>query len=150
MIERCRVPLLAAAGAVLLFGCSGPTGAPGGNDRALNPEDGVKRQARLASGAEGQEYLETLQAAIRSHADMMSTSFTGARTGDVVLDVVIDQHGMLLGVSVLRSSGYPDIDARAKELVSTAGQNLPPLREKLLIQTYATYKFSLPFPLSDS
>lgn len=97
-------------------------------------------------GPQGDQYLDELHHAMMSRPDLLNYNTTGTRQGKVVLDAMISPNGRLLAVSVLESSGWPDIDAQAIEMVTAAGQSLPPRTERLLSQQPIKVTLVVPFP----
>jgi TonB family protein len=92
------------------------------------------------------EYLAYLKQLVLEHRDMLSAAVTGGRHGELDLDIRINARGSILQIFVRHSSGYPDLDERAKEMTYAAGQ-LPPVPERLLDRGYLGALFHLPVPL---
>ena len=129
---------------LLLAGCGG-AGQPA-------PQSTTERYAEAASaplhplGPVGDQYLADLKRALLSGAELLPDDFVGGRRGRLVLEATVDMHAHLLGVSVLESSGYPDIDERAKAMVVTAGRSLPQPTERFLVQQPVRVVLVVSFP----
>ncbi|MGE5271238.1 MAG: energy transducer TonB [Thiohalocapsa sp.] len=80
----------------------------------------------LGPAATRDEYLFRCEAMIRRNYGMLSASLLAGRSGIAVLSIVILGDGRIARVAVVRSSGYPDIDARAERMV-TAVRRFPPI-----------------------
>ncbi len=73
------------------------------------------------------EYLAYVKTVVLEHADgYLSTGITGARHGLFELDVRVNPSGHIVGVFVLHSSGYPDIDKHAVDLLYSVSPLPPP------------------------
>jgi TonB family protein len=94
------------------------------------------------------EYLAYIISLVRPHEGLLSPSFIGSRRGTLALDVRISPTGHILQVFVLKSSGFPDIDERAKEMIYAVGTLSPPPPDRLLQQGVLRGTFSLGFPLA--
>jgi TonB family protein len=97
-------------------------------------------------GPQGDQYLDELQRALLSRPDLLNYNVTGTRQGKLVLEARVSPNGRLLAVSVLESSGWPDIDKQAIEMVTVAGQSLPPRTERLMSQQPIKVVLVVPFP----
>ena len=73
------------------------------------------------------EYLAYINSQILQHGSAyLSTAITGPRHGAIELDIRVNPSGNIVGVFVARSSGYPDIDKHAVDLVYSVSP-LPPV-----------------------
>ena len=72
------------------------------------------------------EYLAYCERLIRRYLDMVSPAFLAGRSGVAVLSIVVLADGTISRVAVKQSSGYPDIDLRAEQMIS-AVRRFPPL-----------------------
>jgi outer membrane biosynthesis protein TonB len=72
------------------------------------------------------EYLAYLAALTRQHLDLLPTSLVGRRRGVTVIGVVERSDGTIARLSVLKSSGYPDIDERVERMIAAVGR-FPPI-----------------------
>jgi protein TonB len=54
----------------------------------------------------------------------------------VVLDIAIDREGRLVGASVLRSNGHPELAQRALDTVTAAAPFTPPGSDVQFLETY--------------
>jgi len=72
------------------------------------------------------EYLAYCERMIRRYIDMVSPAFLAGRSGVAVLSIVVLADGTISRVAVKQSSGYPDIDLRAEQMIS-AVRRFPPL-----------------------
>jgi periplasmic protein TonB len=85
------------------------------------------RAAHFAGPAASRdEYLAYLVSLTRQHIDLLPLSVVGDRHGETVISLVIHDNGVIGPMSVLRSSGYPDIDQRVEQMVA-AVHRAPPL-----------------------
>jgi TonB family protein len=80
------------------------------------PTAGTSREGYLA-------YLATLTG---QHIDLVPPSLVGNRRGETVLQVAVRRDGVIDGISILRSSGYADIDGRIEQMVA-AVRRFPPV-----------------------
>jgi TonB family protein len=90
------------------------------------------------------EYLAYCNALIRQHFDMLPPSFIGERRGLTVLSLEVLDDGRIARVSVIRSSGYHDIDERVERMVAAVGR-FPPLPQWFQGEEMAL-EYELPFP----
>jgi TonB family protein len=105
-----------------------PGGArkPTPNSEAENHGEGHKAKYP-GPDATRDEYLAYVKTIVLAHADgYLSPSVTGARHGMFELDVRVNPTGNIVGVFVLHSSGYPDIDKHAVDLLYSVSPLPPP------------------------
>jgi len=102
-----------------------PAGAPVPH-REATPHEAPKAAQFAGPAASRDEYLAYLVTLTRQHIDLLPLSVIGDRRGETVLSVVIDDNGVIGPLSVVRSSGYPDIDQRIEQMVA-AIRRAPPL-----------------------
>jgi TonB family protein len=72
------------------------------------------------------EYFAYCEALIRRHYGMVPAALLAGRNGDVSLNIVVLGDGTIARISIRRSSGRPDIDARIEQMVA-AVRRFPPL-----------------------
>jgi TonB family protein len=72
------------------------------------------------------EYLAYLVALTRQHLDLLPLSLIAGRHGETVIGVLVLDDGRIAMLRVVKSSGYPDIDARVERMISAVGR-FPPL-----------------------
>lgn len=72
------------------------------------------------------EYLAYLVALTRQHLDLLPLSLIAGRRGETVIGVLVLDDGRIAMLRVVKSSGYPDIDARVERMISAVGR-FPPL-----------------------
>jgi TonB family protein len=72
------------------------------------------------------EYMAYLAALARQHLDLLPLSLIAGRHGETVIGVVVRDNGTIAMLKVVKSSGYPDIDARVERMISAVGR-FPPL-----------------------
>jgi TonB family protein len=72
------------------------------------------------------DYFAYLVTLTRRHTDLLPLSFLAGRRGETVLSVIVLGDGTIAQISVKRSSGYPDIDARIQQMVAAVGRFPPP------------------------
>ena len=72
------------------------------------------------------EYLAYLVSLTRQHIGLLPMSFIAGRRGETVVSVVVYDNGRIGALSVIRSSGYPDIDQRIEQMIAAVGK-FPPL-----------------------
>ena len=72
------------------------------------------------------EYFAYLRALTLQHLDLIPRSVVGDRRGETVLSVQIHDNGTVSHISVLRSSGWTDLDERVERMVAAVGR-FPPL-----------------------
>ncbi len=90
------------------------------------------------------EYLAYVNSLILRHLGLLSHSLIAGRRGETAIPMIVLDDGTVARVSVMRSSGYTDIDLRVEEMVRAAGR-FPPLPQ--WIQGPSTgLVFVLPFP----
>ena len=90
------------------------------------------------------EYLAYVNSLILRHLGLLSHSLIAGRRGETAILMLVLDDGTVARVSVMRSSGYTDIDLRVEEMVRAAGR-FPPLPQ--WIQGPSTgLVFVLPFP----
>lgn len=102
-----------------------PAGAPVPH-REATPHEASRAAQFAGPTASRDEYLAYLVTLTRQHIDLLPRSLIGARRGETVLSVVIHDDGLIGPLSVVRSSGYPDIDSRVEQMVA-AVHRAPPL-----------------------
>jgi TonB family protein len=105
-----------------------PGGArkPTPNPEAENHGEGHKAKYP-GPDATRDEYLAYVKTIVLEHSDgYLSPAVTGARHGMFELDVRVNPTGNIVGVFVLHSSGYPDIDKRAVDLLYSVSPLPPP------------------------
>jgi TonB family protein len=85
------------------------------------------RAARFSGPASSRdEYLAYLVSLTRQHIDLLPMSVVGTRRGETIVTVTVLDNGAIAHVSVLRSSGFPDIDQRIEQMVAAVGK-FPPV-----------------------
>jgi periplasmic protein TonB len=90
------------------------------------------------------EYLAYVNSLILRHLGLLSHSLIAGRRGETAILMLVLDDGTVARVSVMRSSGYTDIDLRVEEMVRAAGR-FPPLPQ--WIQGPSTgLVFAFPFP----
>ncbi|HJU20286.1 MAG TPA: TonB C-terminal domain-containing protein [Stellaceae bacterium] len=72
------------------------------------------------------EYLAYLVALTRQHLGLLPLSMVAGRRGETVIGVLVLDNGAIALLKVVRSSGYPDIDARVERMIAAVGR-FPPL-----------------------
>lgn len=72
------------------------------------------------------EYMAYLVALVRQHSDLLPPSLMRQREGETVIGVLVRDNGTIAFLKVVRSSGYPDIDARVERMIAAVGR-FPPL-----------------------
>jgi periplasmic protein TonB len=72
------------------------------------------------------EYLAYVAMLLRRHFGLLTPQFLAGRRGQTVLEVVVLDNGTVMRLSVLRSSGYPDVDRKVEDIVRAIGR-WPPL-----------------------
>lgn len=72
------------------------------------------------------QYLAYLVSLTRQHINLLPMSYVGDRHGETVVSVVVRDNGQIGPLSILRSSGYPDIDERIERMIAAVGK-FPPL-----------------------
>jgi TonB family protein len=123
-----------------------PTDQPEAEQQAMLPPPrprpatppAMRREARpreaahlgvLGPSATRDEYLAYCDALIQRHLDMLSPSLLQGRSGVTIVSLLVADDGRIDQVQVNKSSGYPDIDRRAVEMVKAVGRFPPvPLR----------------------
>jgi TonB family protein len=78
------------------------------------------------SAATRDDYLAYLVTLTRQHINLLPMSVVGDRRGETVISVMVYDDGRIGPLSILRSSGYPDIDQRIQAMVAAVGK-FPPL-----------------------
>jgi outer membrane biosynthesis protein TonB len=102
-----------------------PSGAPVAHHDDTPHE--APHSARYAgSAASRDDYLAYLVTLTRQHIDLLPMSMVGDRHGETVISVLVYDNGRLGPISVMRGSGYPDIDDRIEKMVAAVG-HFPPL-----------------------
>ncbi len=102
-----------------------PSGAPTAPHEETPHE--APHSARYAGPAASRdEYLAYLVALTRQHIDLLPRSVIGDRHGETVISLVIHDNGVIGPLSVMQSSGYPDIDHRVEQMIVAVGR-APPL-----------------------
>ena len=91
------------------------------------------------------DYFDRLVALTRGHLDMLPRSFLAGRRGQTILSIVVLGDGTIGRISVKRSSGYPDVDARIEQIVAAVGR-FPPLPASFGGQPSVELDFDLTFP----
>ena len=76
------------------------------------------------------DYFAYLVALTRRHFDLLPPSFIAGRRGETVLSILVLGDGTVAHIDVVQSSGYPDIDARIKQMVAAVGR-FPPLPQNV-------------------
>jgi TonB family protein len=102
-----------------------PSGSPTAH-REETPQDAPRAARYAGSAASRDEYLAYLVTLTRQHMDLLPMSVIGSRHGETVISVVVYENGTIGPLSVVRSSGYPDIDQRIEQMVA-AVRRFPPL-----------------------
>jgi TonB family protein len=74
----------------------------------------------------------------------LPTSLVGRRRGVTVIGVVERSDGTIARLSVLKSSGYPDIDERVERMIAAVGR-FPPIPQWYQGNSW-NLEFTLPFP----
>jgi TonB family protein len=92
--------------------------------------DARPRLATAAPAMGGGDYLKELVVMTRGHLDVLPMSFLAGRRGRTTLSVLVIEDGTIGRISVKRSSGYPDIDARIEQMVAAVGR-FPPVPASL-------------------
>jgi TonB family protein len=72
------------------------------------------------------DYFARLVALTRDHLNMLPAAFLAGRRGQTTLSIVVLGDGSIGRITVKRSSGYPDIDARIEQIVAAVGRFPPP------------------------
>jgi TonB family protein len=72
------------------------------------------------------EYLAYLVTLTKQHFDQVPLSLIGDRHGETSLSVIVLADGSIARISILRGSGYPEIDERIERMVA-AVRRFPPL-----------------------
>ena len=116
---------------------------------ALNPlpaaANPAARPGRVPGSGSGHgDYLKYLVSLTRAHLDMLSYTFLAGRRGETILSVVVVEDGTIGRISVKRSSGYPDIDAKIEEMVRAVGR-FPPVPDAFQ-KPAVELDFTMPFP----
>jgi TonB family protein len=85
------------------------------------------RSARVpGTAAARDDYLAYLVTLTRQHINLLPMSIVGERRGETVISVMVYADGRIGPLSILRGSGYPDIDQRIQAMVAAVGK-FPPL-----------------------
>jgi periplasmic protein TonB len=102
-----------------------PSGAPNARHEEIPHE--APHSARYAGPAASRdEYLAYLVSLTRQHINLLPMSMVGDRHGETVISLVIHDNGVIGPMSVLQSSGYPDIDHQVEQMIVAVGR-APPL-----------------------
>jgi TonB family protein len=83
----------------------------------------------LGPAATADPYLAECNAMILQHIGLVSPAFIGDRRGSVVIGLSIFGDGRIARVSVVQSSGYPDIDARVEKMIIAVAR-FPPVPQR--------------------
>jgi TonB family protein len=94
--------------------------------REETPHEAPHSSRYAGPAATRDEYLAYLVSLTRQHIGLLPMSFIGDRRGETVLSLVIHDNGAIGPMTILQSSGYPDIDRRVQEMVAAVGR-APPL-----------------------
>jgi TonB family protein len=87
----------------------------------------IARSARVpGTAAARDDYLAYLVTLTRQHINLLPMSIVGERRGETVISVMVYADGRIGPLSILRGSGYPDIDQRIQAMVAAVGK-FPPL-----------------------
>jgi len=128
-----------------------PAPKPDGWLLPLSPNSKAPHEARLSAKFAGpnatrDEYCAYALSQTVSHIDLLPLSLVGARHGDTSVGIRVREDGTIVSVTVVKSSGYTDIDEKVREMVLAVG-HLPPLPQWVLGQ-YADFTFHIHFPNS--
>ena len=72
------------------------------------------------------EYLAYCEALIRQHSSLVPEALLAGRRGSTTLSLLVMGDGSIMRITVVQSSGYPDIDARVEQMVA-AVRRFPPV-----------------------
>jgi protein TonB len=91
---------------------------------APTPQTAAARLAAPPSDAVGPGYRALLGAWLESHKRYPETARERGEEGRAVLQFAVDRSGRVIDFAVIRSSGYPDLDAAVEAMMR--GASLPP------------------------
>lgn len=90
------------------------------------------------------EYLAYCNALIYRHIGMLPASFVAGRRGETALSLLVLDNGTIARISIVRSSGYDDVDERVERMVA-AVRRFPPLPQRFQgTATRLVFELSLP------
>lgn len=126
-----------------------PAPKPDGWLLPLSPNTKSPHEARMSAkfagpNASRDEYLAYALSLTEAHIDLLPLSLLGARHGEASVNIRLREDGTIMSVTVLKTSGYTDIDERVREMVLAVG-HFPPLPQWVLGQ-YADFTFRMSFP----
>lgn len=102
-----------------------PSGIPA--PKAQDPPQEASRAAKYSGPAASRDaYLAYLVTLTKQHLDLLPMSVVGTRRGETVVSVTVQNDGTISHISLVRSSGYADIDQRIEQMVA-AVQKFPPV-----------------------
>jgi TonB family protein len=105
----------------------------------------MPRSARFPGpSATRDEYLAYVNSLILRHLGLLSQSLIAGRRGETAIQILVLDDGTVARLSVMRSSGYTDIDLRVEEMVRATGR-FPPLPQWIQGPSIGLV-FTLPFP----
>jgi TonB family protein len=105
----------------------------------------MPRSARFPGpSATRDEYLAYVNSLILRHLGLLSHSLVAGRRGETAILMSVLDDGTVARVSVMRSSGYTDIDLRVEEMIRATGR-FPPLPQWIQGPSIGLV-FTLPFP----
>lgn len=105
----------------------------------------MPRSARFPGpSATRDEYLAYVNSLILRHLGLLSHSLVAGRRGETAILMSVLDDGTVARVSVMRSSGYIDIDLRVEEMIRATGR-FPPLPQWIQGPSIGLV-FTLPFP----
>jgi TonB family protein len=90
------------------------------------------------------EYLAYVNSLILRHLGLLSHSLVAGRRGETAILILVLDDGTVARLSVMRSSGYHDIDLTIEEMVRATGR-FPPLPQWIQGPSVGLV-FTLPFP----
>ena len=103
------------------------------------------RQAKYPGpSATRDEYLAYLAMLTRRHTPLLTPQLLAGRRGQTVLAVLVLDNGTIARLTVVQSSGYPDIDRKVEEIVRAVGR-FPPLPQYVQGPSWEL-QFIFPFP----
>jgi TonB family protein len=113
--------------------------------RIREPTSPTPRFASLTGpAAVRDEYCVRALALTLRHLDLVPLSFLAGRRGKTVLKLRVLGDGTVNSVTLVESSGFPDIDQRIEKMVFAVGQ-YPPLPPRLP-GPWTDFTFSMVFP----
>jgi TonB family protein len=112
---------------------------------APNPQPPMRTARYPGPEASRDEYLAYCAALIARNFGMLPSSFIAGRQGRTILVMSVLDDGTIARVSIVHSSGYPDIDGRIEQMVA-AVRRLPPVPQWFQ-GSHMPLEYELHFPI---